>query len=154
VVGWPIKHRGRGGTGQRRSGHRRPVNNPISRYPGREVRLTERGPLEWPDGTPVSVPFIDWIRCTLIATALLTSKFWTIAVLAVEVTVLTCWTGHGLKRLLHERGRLDGKPTGAGWDDGPHACELLAVVPPLVTDRGNGAAGHDKARPKPIVHAE
>jgi uncharacterized RDD family membrane protein YckC len=119
---------------------------PISRYPGEKFGLPESGPRSVAGmGRRFGALFIDWILCTLIATALLHSQYWTIAVFAAEVYILTVLTGTTVgKRLLGLRvARLDGKPTGAGWTL-VRTLLLLAVVPPLVTDRDRRGL-HDKA---------
>jgi uncharacterized RDD family membrane protein YckC len=118
----------------------------VARYPGERFGLPESGPRSVAGmGRRVAALFIDWMLCTLIAATLLHSRYWTIAVFAVEVYVLTVLTGTTVgKRLLGLRvARLDGKPTGPGWTL-VRTLLLLAVVPPLVTDRDRRGL-HDKA---------
>src|SRR3954469_5566561 len=71
-------------------------------YPGQGLGLPERGP-----GSVASMPrrilalFIDWLLSMLIAYGLTHSQFWTIAVFAIEVYVLTATTGFTIgKRLV------------------------------------------------------
>jgi uncharacterized RDD family membrane protein YckC len=118
----------------------------VTRYPGEQFGLPESGPRSVAGmGRRIAALFIDWILCTFIAATLLHSRYWTIAVFAVEVYVLTVLTGTTVgKRLLGLRvARLDGKPTGLGWTL-VRTLLLLAVVPPLVTDRDRRGL-HDKA---------
>ena len=123
-----------------------PGERPISRYPGEKFGLPESGPRSVAGmGRRLGALFIDWILCTLIATALLHSQYWTIVVFAAEVYLLTVLTGTTVgKRLLGMRvARLDGRPTGVGWTL-VRTLLLLAVVPPLITDRDRRGL-HDKA---------
>jgi uncharacterized RDD family membrane protein YckC len=118
----------------------------ISNYPGEQFGLPESGHRSVAGmGRRLGALFIDWILCMLIASALLHSRNWTIAVFAVEVYVLTVLTGTTVgKRLLGMRvARLDGKPTGLGWTL-VRTLLLLAVVPPLITDRDRRGL-HDRA---------
>ncbi len=89
--------------------------------------------------------FIDWILCAFIATALLHSQYWALAIFGAETWILTALTGTTIgKRLLGLRvARLDGRPVGLGWGL-VRTLLLLAVVPPLVTDRDRRGL-HDKA---------
>ena len=118
----------------------------MSRYPGEKFGLPESGPRSVPGmGRRLGALLIDWLLCSLIAATLLHSRYWTIVVFAAEVYILTVLTGTtGGKRLLGMRvARLDGKPTGLGWTL-VRTLLLLAVVPPLVTDRDRRGL-HDKA---------
>ena len=71
-----------------------PLAGRESFYPGKRFGLPEHGP-----GSVASMPrrilalFIDWLLCMLISYGLLHSQFWTIAIFAVEVYVLTATTG-------------------------------------------------------------
>ena len=115
-------------------------------YPGQQFGLPERGP-----GSVSSIPrrilalFIDWLLCMVIALWLTHSQFWTIAVFAVEVVVLTALGGSTVgKRLVGIRTvRLGGGPVGFAWALVRTAI-LLTVVPPLLTDRDLRGM-HDRA---------
>src|SRR5579862_7858567 len=101
-------------------------------YPGQHLGLPERGP-----GSVASMPrrvaalFIDWLLSMVIAYWLTRSQFWTIAVFAVEVYILTALGGSTVgKRLVGIRTvRLGGGQIGFGWALVRTAI-LLTVVPP------------------------
>jgi hypothetical protein len=115
-------------------------------YPGQRLGLPERGP-----GSVASMPrrllalLIDWLLSMLIAYWLTKSQFWTIAVFAVEVYILTVFGGSTVgKRLVGIRTvRIGGGPIGFGWALVRTAL-LLTVVPPLLTDRDLRGL-HDRA---------
>jgi uncharacterized RDD family membrane protein YckC len=115
-------------------------------YPGQQFGLPQRGP-----GSVSSMPrrvlalFIDWLLCMVIAYWLTHSQFWTIAVFAVEVYLLTALGGSTVgKRLVGIRTvSLGGGPVGFGWALVRTAI-LLTVVPPLLTDRDLRGL-HDRA---------
>ena len=92
-----------------------------------------------------SALLIDWLLCMLIAYWLTHSQFWTIAVFAVEVYVLTALNGFTVgKRLVGIRTiAVDGGPIGFGWALVRTAI-LLTVIPPLLTDRDLRGL-HDRA---------
>jgi hypothetical protein len=121
-------------------------------YPGQRLGLPERGP-----GSVASMPrrllalFIDWLLSMLIAYWLTKSQFWTIAVFAVEVYILTALGGSTVgKRLVGIRTvRIGGGPIGFGWALVRTAL-LLAVVPPLLTDRDLRGL-HDRASNTMVV---
>jgi uncharacterized RDD family membrane protein YckC len=121
-------------------------------YPGQRFGLPEHGP-----GSVASMPrrilalFIDWLLSMLIAYWLTHSQFWTIAVFAVEVYVLTATTGFTVgKRLTGIRVvRLDGRPVGLWWSL-VRTVLLLTVIPPLVYDRDLRGL-HDKAANTAVV---
>jgi uncharacterized RDD family membrane protein YckC len=81
----------------------------------------------------------------IIAVAVFHSQYWTIAIFAAEVYVLTALTGFTVgKRIVGLRVvRLDGRPVGLWWAL-LRTLLLLAVVPPLVFD-GDLRGLHDKA---------
>lgn len=117
-----------------------------SRYPGERLGLPEQGPRSVARmGRRVAALFVDWLLCMLIAVAALHSQYWTIAIFAAEIYLLTATTGLTIgKRLLGIRVvRLDGKPVGLGWAL-VRTLLLLTVVPPLVTD-GDLRGMHDRA---------
>jgi len=99
----------------------------------------------------VAALFIDWLLSMLIAYWLTRSQFWTIAVFAVEVYVLTALGGSTVgKRLVGIRTvRIGGGPIGFGWALVRTAI-LLTVVPPLLTDRDLRGL-HDRASNTVVV---
>jgi uncharacterized RDD family membrane protein YckC len=121
-------------------------------YPGQRFGLPEHGP-----GSVASMPrrvlalFIDWLLCMLVAYWLTRSQFWTIAVFAVEVYVLTATTGFTVgKRLAGIRTiRTDGGLVGFRWALVRTAI-LLTVIPPLLTDRDLRGL-HDRASDTVVV---
>ena len=118
----------------------------VSSYPGERFGLPETGPRSVPGmGRRFAALFIDWILCVFIATALLHSRYWALAIFGAETYILTAVTGTTIgKRLLGLRvARLDGRPVGLGWGL-VRTLLLLAVVPPLITDRDRRGM-HDKA---------
>ena len=115
-------------------------------YPGEKFGLPKDGPRSVGGmGRRVGALLIDWLVCTLIATALFHDQYWTLVIFAVETYVLVALTGMTLgKRLAGIRVvRLDGKPVGFGWAL-VRTLLLLAVIPPLVTDRDLRGL-HDRA---------
>jgi len=105
-------------------------------------------------GRRLAALFIDWILSTLIGLAIFHSRGWsTLAVFAVEVYILTALTGFTVgKRLLGIRvARLDGKPVGLVWAL-VRTAALLAVLPPLVTDRDLRGL-HDRAANTIVIRA-
>jgi hypothetical protein len=118
----------------------------VSSYPGEKFGLPENGPQSAAGmGRRFGALFVDWILCAFIATALLHSQYWALAVFGVETYVLTVLTGTTIgKRLFGLRvARLDGRPVGVGWGL-VRTLLLLAVVPPLIYDRDRRGL-HDKA---------
>jgi uncharacterized RDD family membrane protein YckC len=121
-------------------------------YPGQRFGLPEYGP-----GSVASMPrrvlalFIDWLLCMLIAYWLTRSQFWTIAVFAVEVYVLTATTGFTVgKRLAGIRTiRTNGGLVGFKWALVRTAI-LLTAIPPLLTDRDLRGL-HDRASDTVVV---
>ncbi len=129
-----------------------PADGTTSAYPGQRFGLPERGP-----GSVASMPrrvaglLIDWLLCMLIAYWLTGSQFWTIAVFAIEVWVLTALTGLTVgKRLVGIRAvRTTGGPIGFRWSLVRTAI-LLTAVPPLLTDRDLRGL-HDRAADTIVV---
>jgi hypothetical protein len=127
-------------------------NKETQPYPGQQLGLPERGP-----GSVSSMPrrvlalFIDWLLSMVIAYWLTHSQFWTIAVFAVEVYVLTALGGSTVgKRLVGIRTvQVGGGPVGFGWALVRTAI-LLTVVPPLLTDRDLRGL-HDRAANTVVV---
>jgi uncharacterized RDD family membrane protein YckC len=119
-------------------------------YPGQDLGLPEFGPgsvAGW--SRRLGALLIDWIACSLIATAFFyhpaaahaanvfeEPRLWTLAVFGVEDFLLTAFTGFTIgKRLLGLRViRLDGRPVGVI----PalfRTVLLMLVVPTLIMDR-------------------
>jgi hypothetical protein len=121
-------------------------------YPGQGLGLPERGP-----GSVASMPrrilalFIDWLLSMLIAYGLTHSQFWTIAVFAIEVYVLTATTGFTVgKRLVGIRTvRTNGGLVGFGWA-AVRTAILLTAIPPLLTDRDLRGM-HDRASDTVVI---
>jgi hypothetical protein len=147
--GTPDQAYGRGVTERRWPGSRlsgTPAAGQQSAYPGQAFGLPENGPRSVAGvGRRFGALFIDWLLCEFIAVALLGSSYWTIAIFAAEVYLLTATTGFTIgKRIVGIRvARLDGKPVGPVWA-AVRTLLLLAVVPPLVFDRDLRGL-HDKA---------
>src|ERR1700761_454956 len=120
--------------------------SPLSSYPGEKYGLPEDGPASVPGlGRRLAALFIDWVCCALIATGLLHSQYWTLAIFGAETYILLVLTGTTIgKRVLGMRvPPRDGKRIGLGWGL-VRTILLLAVVPPLVIDRDRRGL-HDKA---------
>jgi uncharacterized RDD family membrane protein YckC len=115
-------------------------------YPGEQFGLPESGP-----GSVASMSrrvlalFIDWLLSMVIAYWLTHSQFWTIAVFAVEVFLLTALGGSTVgKRLVGIRViGIGGGPVGFGWSL-VRTIILLTVVLPLLTDYDRRGV-HDRA---------
>jgi uncharacterized RDD family membrane protein YckC len=122
------------------------AKTPHSAYPGEKFGLPKDGPRSVATmGRRLGALFIDWFACMLISLAVFRSQYLTLAVFAVEVYLLTALTGLTLgKRLMGIRVvRLDGKAVGFGWAL-VRTVLLLAVVPPLLSDRDMRGL-HDRA---------
>jgi RDD family len=123
-----------------------------SRYPGERLGLPQEGPRSVARmGRRLAALFADWLLCMVIAVAALHSQYWTIAIFAAEIYLLTALTGVTVgKRLLGIRVvRLDGRPVGFGWAL-VRTLLLLTVVPPLVTD-GDLRGMHDRAANTAVI---
>ena len=117
-----------------------------SRYPGERLGLPEQGPRSVArTGRRLAALCLDWLLCTIIALGTLHLQFWTIAIFAAEVYLLTAVTGFTVgKRIARIRvARLDGKPVGFLWAL-VRTLLLLTVIAPLVTD-GDLRGLHDRA---------
>ncbi len=132
-------------------------------YPGQHLGLPEFGPGSvsgW--SRRFGALLIDWIACSIIATAffyhpsaghnvLVEPRLWPLAVFGVEDFLLTAFTGFTIgKRLLGIRVvRLDARPVGL-----PRALArtvlLMLVVPTLMMDRDLRGL-HDKAAGTVVV---
>jgi uncharacterized RDD family membrane protein YckC len=124
-------------------------------YPGEQFGLPESGTGSVAGlGRRLGALFIDWFLSTVIALAIFHSRGWsTLAVFAVEVYLLTALTGFTVgKRLLGIRvARVDGRPVGLLWAL-VRTVLLLAVVPPLITDRDLRGL-HDRAANTVVIRA-
>lgn len=126
-------------------------------YPGEKFGLPKDGARSVASmGRQALALLIDWFLCMLVAFAAVQPRnlapatissiqYWTLAIFAIETYVLTALTGLTLgKRLVGIRvARLDGKPVGFAWS-AVRTVLLLAVIPPLVTDRDLRGL-HDRA---------
>jgi uncharacterized RDD family membrane protein YckC len=129
-----------------------PATPTTSAYPGQRFGLPERGPMSVaPMGRRMVALLVDWLLSMLIAYGFTGSQFWTIAVFAVEVYVLTALTGCTVgKRLLGIRVmRTSGGLVGFRWALVRTAI-LLTVVPPLLSDRDLRGL-HDRASDTIVV---
>jgi uncharacterized RDD family membrane protein YckC len=116
------------------------------KFPGERLGLPADGPRSVAGmGRRLLALLVDWLICMVISLAIFRSQVWTLPVFAVETYLLTALAGMTIgKRLLGIRvARLDGKPVGFGWAL-LRTLLLLAVVPPLVTDRDLRGL-HDRA---------
>ncbi len=123
-------------------------------YPGERLGLPERGSGAVAGfGPRLAALLIDWLLCSLIALFALHSRAWTIVIFAVEVYLLTALTGFTVgKRLVGLRvQRLDRRPVGFAWA-AVRTLLLLAVIPPLITDRDLRGL-HDRAANTVVVRA-
>ncbi len=121
-------------------------------YPGQRFGLPEHGP-----GSMASMPrrllalLIDWLLSMLVAYWLTHSQFWTIAVFAVEVYILTATTGFTVgKRLVGIRTIRTGGGLVGFWWALVRTAILLTVVPPLLTDRDLRGM-HDRASDTMVI---
>ena len=121
-------------------------------YPGKDLGLPQHGPMSVASmGRRFLALLVDWLLCMLIAYWLTRSQFWTIAVFTVEVYLLTAMAGTTVgKRLLGIRViRTGGGPVGFRWA-AVRTLLLLAVVPPLLSDRDLRGL-HDRAADTVVV---
>ena len=121
-------------------------------YPGQRFGLPEHGPMAVASmGRRMLALLIDWLLSMVIAYWITRSQFWTIAVFAVEVFVLTALTGTTVgKRLVGIRViRTGGGMVGFRWALVRTAL-LLTVVPPLLSDRDLRGL-HDRAADTIVV---
>jgi uncharacterized RDD family membrane protein YckC len=123
-----------------------------SAYPGQRFGLPEHGPGSVASmGRRVLALLIDWLLSMAIAYWLTRSQYWTLAVFAVEVYLLTALTGTTVgKRLLGIRViRTDGSLVGFRWAL-VRTVLLLTVVLPLLTDYDRQGV-HDRAADTIVV---
>ena len=121
-------------------------------YPGQRFGLAEHGPTSVASmGRRLLALLIDWLLSMVIAYWITRSQFWTIAVFAVEILVLTALTGTTVgKRLVGIRViRTGGGMVGFRWALVRTAL-LLTVVPPLLSDRDLRGL-HDRAADTIVV---
>lgn len=126
-------------------------------YPGANLGLPQagRGAIAGM-GRRLGAIFIDWLLCTFIVVALIRPpqahvEYWTLAIFALQDFVLTGFIGLTIgKRLMGIRVvRLDGKMVGPLWAL-LRTLLLLAVVPPLLSDRDLRGL-HDRAANTAVV---
>ncbi len=124
-------------------------------YPGQRLGLPEQGARSVAGmGRRLLALFIDWLLSMAIAFAIFrTVQAWTLVVFAVQVYLLTATMGLTIgKRMLGIRvARLDGKPVGFGWAL-VRTILLLAVIPPLFTDRDQRGL-HDRAANTVVIRS-
>jgi uncharacterized RDD family membrane protein YckC len=121
-------------------------------YPGEQFGLPREGSGSVAGlGRRLLALLIDWLLCMLISLWASHSQVWTLPIFALQDYVLTALAGITIgKRLLGIRvARLDGKPVGFGWAL-LRTLLLLAVVPPLITDRDLRGL-HDRAANTVVV---
>ena len=121
-------------------------------YPGEVFGLPQDGPMSVaPMWRRLAALFADWLLCTVIAIGLIRSQYWTIAIFAVEVYLLTAMLGITVgKRILGIRViRTNGDRVGFKWA-AVRTLLLLAVVPPLFSDRDLRGL-HDRAADTIVV---
>ena len=94
---------------------------------------------------------VDWLLCLMISLWAVHSRTWTLPIFAAQDYLLTALAGITIgKRLAGIRVvRLDGKPVWFGWAL-VRTLLLLAVVPPLITDRDLRGL-HDRAANTVVV---
>jgi uncharacterized RDD family membrane protein YckC len=119
-------------------------------YPGRQFGLPEEGPRSVAGvGRRLGALVIDWLACLAISLVIFhtqrATQLGTYILFGAEVWLLTALTGYTLgKRVLGIRvARLDGRPVGFWWAL-VRTILLIAVIPPLVTDRDLRGL-HDRA---------
>jgi uncharacterized RDD family membrane protein YckC len=134
-------------------------------YPGQHLGLPEFGPgsvAGW--SRRLGALLIDWIACSLVATAffyhpaaghvtnlLEEPRLWTLLVFGVEDWLLTAFTGFTIgKRILGLRViRIDGRPVGL-LSGLIRTVLLMLVVPTLMMDRDLRGL-HDKAAKTVVI---
>jgi hypothetical protein len=115
-------------------------------YPGARFGLPEQGSRSVAGmGRRLLALLIDWLLCMVISLAAFRSQLWTLPIFAAETYLLTALTGLTIgKRLVNIRvASLGGGTVGFGWAL-VRTLLLLAVVPPLITDRDLRGL-HDRA---------
>jgi uncharacterized RDD family membrane protein YckC len=131
------------------------VTNGAPAYPGERFGLPKDGPGSAASmGRRLLALLIDWLLCMVISLAVFRTQFWTLAVFGAETWLLTAFSGFTIgKRLTGVRvARLDGLPVGLGWAL-LRTLLLLAVIPPLVTDRDLRGL-HDRAANTIVVRMQ
>jgi uncharacterized RDD family membrane protein YckC len=135
-------------------------------YPGKRFGLPKDGPMSVATmGRRVAALVVDWVLCELIVSAItrhsiaagasdpryFSTLFWTLALFAGEVCLLTAISGLTIgKRLLGIRTiRTDGSRPGFGWAL-LRTVLLLFVIPPLMSDRDLRGL-HDRAADTIVV---
>jgi hypothetical protein len=124
----------------------------VGDYPGRRYGLPKQGPGSMASmGRRLLALFIDWLLSMVIAIWLAHSQYWTLAVFAVEVCVLTAFTGStvGMRLCGIRVVRTDGGVVGFRWA-AVRTVLLLTVVLPLLTDYDRRGI-HDRAADTMVV---
>jgi uncharacterized RDD family membrane protein YckC len=124
-------------------------------YPGERLGRPQEGPGSVASmGRRLLALLIDWLLSMIIAIGVFHSaQRWTIIIFAAEVYLLTALTGVTVgKRLLGLRViRVDGHRPGFIWAL-VRTVLLLAVIPPLITDRDVRGL-HDRAANTIVVRS-
>jgi uncharacterized RDD family membrane protein YckC len=136
-------------------------------YPGKRFGLPKQGPASVASmGRRLGALLIDWLLCELVVSGwthhvifsastknpgYFTTLYWTTALFAFEVCLLTAVSGLTVgKRLLRIRViRTDGSRPGFGWAL-VRTLLLFSVVPPLLSDRDLRGL-HDRAADTIVV---
>jgi uncharacterized RDD family membrane protein YckC len=121
-------------------------------YPGQRFGLPRSGPMSVATlGRRLLALCVDWAISLLIADGLLHDSYWAIVIFAVESFILTATTGTtvGMRVFGTRVIRVDGRPLGFGWA-ALRTLLLLAVVPPLLSDRDLRGL-HDRAADAIVV---
>jgi RDD family len=121
-------------------------------YPGKRYGLPQQGPMSMASmGRRLLALVIDWLLCMVIAIWLAHSQYWTLAIFAVEVCVLTALTGTtvGMRLCGIRVVRTDGGLVGFRWAL-VRTVLLLTVVLPLLTDYDRRGI-HDRAADTMVV---
>jgi uncharacterized RDD family membrane protein YckC len=128
-----------------------------SGYPGKDLGLPEAG-----QGSVAGMArrtgaiVIDWLLCMLIVVTAINPPqadvaIWTLLIFAAQDCVFTALTGFTIGKLILRIRvvRLDGRGIGAGWAL-VRTVLLLAVVPPLITDKDLRGL-HDRAANAAVI---
>jgi hypothetical protein len=121
-------------------------------YPGKQFGLPRQGPMSVASmGRRLLALTIDWLLSMVIAIWLTHSQYWTLAIFAIEVFVLTALGGSTVgKRLCGIRViRTGGGQVGFRWAL-VRTVLLLTVVLPLLTDYDRRGV-HDRAADTIVV---
>ena len=109
----------------------------VSSYPGEKFGLPESGPRSVSGmGRLLGALLIDWLLCVFIATALLHSQYWALALFAAEVYILTVLTGTTIGKRTSSASGWPGSPAGR-WALGSGLVRTVLLL-------CRGAAAHHR----------